>query len=136
MATLDEIEDVGLGDATTFPCAGHRVDIDPLLLREVSNSWSGQGFTTRQAISLKELITWRCCCCFVFDLVLGGNNILGWLCGCDRVGWLCSGHFVAGAGFVPFLFDFEHDVSDGDDLVVPEVDCRDLTRRSGRDLRH
>ena len=81
MATLDEAEDVGLGDTAVLACAWHRVNIDSFLLGEMSNSWSRQGFTTRLSISSLELITWRCCCGLVFDLILCGYNVLGWLRG-------------------------------------------------------
>ena len=47
VATLDEAEDVRLGDTAVLACAWHRVNIDSFLLGEMSNSWSRQGFTTR-----------------------------------------------------------------------------------------
>ena len=132
MATLDEAEDVAFCDTAVLACTRYRVNIDSFLLGEMSNSWSRQGFTTRWSISSLLLITWRCCCSLVFDLVLCGHNVLGWLRGLHRRGRFCGIDFHAATS--ANLINLEHDMTNGDNLIVTKVDLSNLARGSRGDF--
>lgn len=125
MPTLNEAHEVPFGDTTILAGTVHRVDVNSLLLREVSNSWSRQGFT-RQTSSLL-LITWRCSANLVFDLVLRGHYILrsscwlSWLHGCCR-----NRSFNFLTSFTR-LINLEHNMADWNDLIVTKVDLSDFT---------
>ena len=123
MSALDEAEDVCLGDTTILARAWHCVNINAFLLGEVSNSWSRQGFTSKSIGEL--LITWRCSRGLIFDLVLRGHNVLSRLRYLHRGGWLCCINFVFATLFTS-LINLEHDMADGNDLIVAKVDLEDL----------
>ena len=125
MATLDELKEVSLGDATTLARAMHLVNIYALLLGEVSNSWSRQRFTSTSSTGL--IITWGCCCNFVFHLILNGHLLYHWLTLRSRqrsCRLRCVNFFLS----LSFLFNLKDNVTNWDDVVVTKVDCGDLAR--------
>lgn len=129
MSATDKTEHVSFGDTTILAGSVHRVDINSLLLSEVSNSWSRQGFST-ESISIELLITWRCSCILIFNLVLYGNHVLGsscglyWCHGCGRLGGFCWQTILS------YLINPHHDMADWDNSIITKSDLNDLASGS------
>ena len=120
MTTLNKCEYVSLCHSTILSSTWNLVDIDSLRLGNVPNSWSRQGFSTST-----DLITWRCSCDLIFDLILNWNLIrLERLRCLQRRGWFSRLNFF---GTLPLFFDLDDDVTDSNDIIVTVIHCCDFS---------
>ena len=130
MTTLDECQEVCFRDATALARTMDLIDVNALLLGEVSNSWSRQRFTSTSMTGL--IITWGCCCNFIFDLVLDGHllrdrfTLYGRQRGCRLS--------CVNLSFFRHLVNLNDHMTHGDDVVVAIVDSSDFARGCRGDL--
>ena len=127
MTTFDESEDVSFRYSAAFTGSWDLIDVDALLLGEVSHRWSRQGFSS--AIT-KRLITWGSSGHLISDLVLDGYCGL-WLRWLRCLSRSRSGNF---SFLAAIILDGENHVADWDDFVVSKIDRTDFTSGCRWDL--
>ena len=119
-SSFDVVNDVCLGDSSSFACAWHQTDVDALLLGHKPDSWSGQSFTRKNG-----LITWRCCCELIANRLLCWGR---WLtcrslcllwCSCCWSIWNCSLDFF----HITFItLNLQQNMANWANIIVSKVD--------------